>query len=60
MTPTGGDDDYDAAVAAEIAEIDRLEAEANEMADRESLARLVREEIARDMARERGEAEEKS
>ena len=27
--------------------------------DRESLARLVREEIARDMARERGEAEEK-
>ena len=56
----GGDDDYDAALAAEIAELDRLEAEANEMADRESLARLVREEIAREMARERGEAEEKS
>tara|TARA_B110001452_G_scaffold34480_1_gene26597 strand:- start:316 stop:870 length:555 start_codon:yes stop_codon:yes gene_type:complete len=40
------DDDYDAALAAEIAELDRLEAEEQALADREQLARLVMEEIA--------------
>ena len=42
------DDEFDAALAAEIAELDRQEAEKQEIADRERLARLVMEEIARE------------
>ena len=43
-----GDEDFDAALAAEIAELDRQEAMEQEMADRQQLARLVMEEIARE------------
>ena len=40
------DEEFDAELAAEIEELDRREAEARAMADREALARAVRDEIA--------------
>eukprot|EP00966_Prymnesium_polylepis_P310844 7181815-Prymnesium_polylepis.1 len=49
---TGIGDDEDAALAAEIAELDRLEAAEEEMRERELLARLVMEEIAREQEEE--------
>ena len=46
----GDEEEWDAALAAEIAELDRLEDKEDEMAEREELARLVMEEIAREAA----------
>lgn len=46
----GDEEEWDAALAAEIAELDRLEDKEDEMAERQELARLVMEEIAREAA----------
>ena len=43
------EEEWDAELAAEIAALDRAEDRAAEMEEREKLARLVREEIAREM-----------
>jgi hypothetical protein len=43
------EEEWDAELAAEIAALDRAAERAAEMEEREKLARLVREEIAREM-----------
>ena len=44
------EEEWDEALAAELAELDRLERDGEEMAERERLAKLVLEELAREAA----------